>query len=322
MNRKRCNWRWVSLGLVALAGCSGADGEPDRDEDQAAVAAHPRFSGQAAYELVQRQVAFGPRVPGRQGHRAMAAWLEEYLAQRADTLVVQRFTHTTVGGDAVQLLNFLARFEVSGTRPILLLSHWDTRPVSDGADDPEVRDQPVPGANDGASGTAILLELADMMSRTPPPRSLDLLLVDGEDYGDFAVGKDVFLGSRYFAANLPEGYDPEFGVLLDMVGDRNLDIYVEGNSNRLAPAVVDRVWNIAQRLGFGDVFHRSTRHTINDDHIPLNDVGIPTIDVIDFDYPGPGNRYWHTPEDTPDKVSASSLDVVGTVMTRLIYRGM
>jgi Zn-dependent M28 family amino/carboxypeptidase len=311
----------VALACVVLAGCNGADGEPGRNPGPATVAAHPRFSGQAAYELVLRQVEFGPRVPGSEGHQAMAAWLESYLAERADTLILQRFTHIGVDGDTLPLVNFLARFEVPGSRPILLLSHWDTRPFSDQADDPADRERPVPGANDGASGTAILLELADMMSRERPPRSVDLLLVDGEDYGDFAVGKDVFLGSRYFAANLPEGYDPEFGVLLDMVGDRNLDIYVEGNSNQRAPAVVDRVWNIAQRLGFGDVFHRSTRHTINDDHIPLNDAGIPTIDIIDFDYPGPGNRYWHTPEDTPDKVAASSLEAVGSVMTRLIYRG-
>ncbi len=117
--------------------------------------------------------------------------------------------------------------------------------------------------------------------------------MDGEDYGDFVEGRDVFLGSRYFAANLPQDFDPEFGVLLDMVGDRDLDIYVEGNSNRLAPEIIDRVWNIAQRMGFGDVFHRRVDYTMNDDHIPLNEVGIPTIDVIDFDnYP-----YWHTPDD-------------------------
>lgn len=316
---KRCDWWSVALACAALAGCNGADGEPDRNSGAAATAAQPRFSGQQAFELVQRQVEFGPRVPGREGHRAMAEWVEGYLGERADTLILQRFTHVSVDGLTLPLVNFLARFEVPGSRPILLLAHWDTRPYSDQADDPADRDRPVPGANDGASGTAVLLALADLMSRERPPRSVDLLLVDGEDYGDFAVGRDVFLGSRHFAANLPEGYDPEFGVLLDMIGDRNLDIFVEGNSNQRAPAVVDRVWNIAQRLGFGDVFHRSTRHTINDDHIPLNDAGIPTINIIDFDYPGPGNRYWHTPEDTPDKVSASSLEVVGSVMTRLIF---
>jgi hypothetical protein len=309
----------AALGALALLGCGGAEGEPPRSMESLAYA--PRFNGSSAYELVKRQVEFGPRVPGTDGHRAMADWVEEYLSERADTLIVQRFTHVSVDGDTLQLFNFLARFHVPGTRPILLLAHWDTRPTSDRADDAADREKPVPGANDGASGTAVLLELASMMKQEAPPRSVDILLVDGEDYGDFGVGLDVFLGSRYFAANLLEGYNPEFGVLLDMVGDRSLDIYVEGHSNRLAPEIVDRVWGIAQRLGFGDVFHRQTRHQMNDDHIPLNDAGIPTIDVIDFDYPDQSNAYWHTPDDTPDKVSASSLGVVGAVMTRLIYVG-
>jgi len=306
-----------ALAVVALIGCGGADGQPGRsDVEQAETPSYPRFDGAAAYELVKRQVAFGPRVPGSQGHREMAAWVEDYLRARADTVILQRFTHVTVDGDTLPLINFLARFRPGAGPSVLLLAHWDTRPTADSATDPEDRDEPIPGANDGGSGTAVLLQLADMLAAAPPPRAVDLLLVDGEDYGDFAVGADVFLGSRYFAANMPEGFDPSFGVLLDMVGDRDLDIYVEGNSNRLAPEVVDRVWGIAQRLGFGDVFHRNVRHTVNDDHIPLNEAGIPTINVIDFDYQG----YWHTLEDTPDQVSASSLEVVGTVMTRLVYR--
>ncbi len=305
----------ASLLLVA-ARCGGVGGEAAEGESASAGAPYPRFDGSAAYELVQRQVDFGPRVAGTQGHRAMAAWIEEYLRERADTLIVQRFTHVSVDGDSLPMRNFLARFRPTASRPLLLLAHWDTRPMADAAYDQADRAKPVPGANDGASGTAILLELANLLAQAPPPRAVDILLVDGEDYGDFAVGEDVFVGSRYFAANLPDGYRAEYGVLLDMVGDRDLDIYVEGNSNRLAPEVVDRVWNIARRLGFGDIFHRETRHTVNDDHIPLNDAGIPTIDVIDFDY-----DYWHTPEDTPDKVTASSLGAVGTVMARLIYRG-
>lgn len=303
----------LSLWLIACGG-DGVDGE--RGNASAAEGpAYPRFDGAAAYRLIERQLAFGPRVPGTEGHRAMAAWLETFLGERADTLIVQSFEHTTVEGKTLRLFNFLARFQPDEGRPILLLAHWDTRPVSDQAYAENDRERPVPGANDGASGTAILLQLAEMMDSTPPPQAVDLLLVDGEDYGDFGVGKDVFLGSRYFAANLPPDYDPRFGVLLDMVGDRDLDIYVESHSNRLAPEVVDRVWALAGRAGFGDVFHRSVRHTVNDDHIPLNEAGIPTINVIDFDY-----AYWHTPDDTLDKVAASSLDVVGTVMSRLVYR--
>jgi Zn-dependent M28 family amino/carboxypeptidase len=311
---------WPKAALLAAAAlaaiaCGGAEGEPNRTNADT-VPAHPRFDGRSAHELVQRQVDFGPRVPGSEGHRAMADWVEGYLEARADTLIVERFVHVTVAGDTLPLVNFLARFRPQQAPTVLLLAHWDTRPYSDEAPDPADRDRPVPGANDGASGTAILLELASMLNREPPPRGVDLLLVDGEDYGDFSVDLDVFLGSRYFAANLPEGFQPEFGVLLDMVGDRDLDLYVEGYSNNYAPEVVDRVWNIAHNMGFGNVFHRSVRTSIRDDHIPLNVAGIPTINIISFPY-----AYWHTPEDTPDKVSASSLGVVGSVMTRLIYRG-
>ncbi len=309
---------FLLIGIASAGGaCQSTDGEAGARSIGSAADSVPRFDDGSAYALVKRQVEFGPRVPGTPGHRAMLAWLEEYLSARADTVIIQRFTHVTVEGVTLPLVNVLARFRPGASPPLLLLAHWDTRPRSDKATDPAERRTPVPGANDGASGTAVLLQLADMMSTTPPPRAVDVLLVDGEDYGDFGDGRDVFLGSRYFAANLADGYEPEFGVLLDMVGDRELEIYVEGNSNQLAPEVVDRVWNIAHRLGYRDVFRREIRHTINDDHIALNEVGIQTIDVIDFDY----SPYWHTPQDTPDKVSASSLGVVGAVMARLIYRG-
>lgn len=315
MKRVRLRAYTVFVLTVTVAiGCGGADGRSENDSAVPSRPSHPRFDGSAAYDLIQRQVAFGPRVPGTEGHSEMADWLEGYLRERADTLIVQRFTHVTSEGETIPLVNFLARFRPQAGPSTLLLAHWDTRPTADSALDPEDRDEPIPGANDGASGTAVLLQLADMLATTPPPRPVDLLFVDGEDYGDFGLGEDVFLGSRHFAENMPDGFDASFGVLLDMIGDRDLDIYVEGNSNRLAPEVVDRVWGLAARLGFGDIFHREVRHTIADDHIPLNEAGIPTINVIDFDY-----DYWHTLLDTTDKVSASSLEVVGTVMSRLIY---
>ncbi len=305
----------ASVVLVS-ATCGGADGEQRTNQSGNNSNPLPRFDGAAAYELVKRQVAFGPRVPGTPGHVAMADWLQEYLAERADSLVIQRFEHVAVDGETLSLMNLMARFGPSDSRPLLLLAHWDTRPFSDKAEDPADRDTPVPGANDGASGTAVLLQLAEMFRQQAPPRGVDLLFVDGEDYGDFADGRDVFLGSRHFAENLPEDYSPEYGVLLDMVGDRDLALPVEGYSNSRAPEIVDRVWGLAQRMGFGDVFRREVGSTVTDDHLPLNDAGIPTIDIIDFTYP-----YWHTPDDTPDKLSASSLGVVGSVMTRLIYRG-
>ncbi len=270
------------------------------------------FDGAGAYRAVEAQVAFGPRIPGTPGHAAQAAWLDSLLAPLADTLLVQRWTHRTAAGDSLPLVNFVARFNPSAGERILFLAHWDTRPRADG---PESRDSSaaVPGANDGASGTAVLLGVAAALRAAPPSIGVDLLFVDGEDYGVFDDKDDVLLGSRYYAANPAPGPAPLYAVLLDMVGDRDLQIYQEGNSLTGAPEVVDLVWQVARRAGHGNVFIPSLRYTITDDHLSLQAKGIRAIDVVDFDYP-----YWHTPEDTPDKVSAQSLQAVGEVALALV----
>jgi Zn-dependent M28 family amino/carboxypeptidase len=196
---------------------------------------------------------------------------------------------------------------------VLLLAHWDTRPFADKSANLAAQRQPVPGASDGASGVAVLLGVADALKANPPALGVDLLFVDGEDYGDFADSNDVLIGSRWFAAHQPAGYPPLFAVLFDMVGDKDLNIYVEGYSQAGAPEVVDRVWRTANRLGYGEIFVPQVRHSLTDDHISLQRAGIHAIDVVDFDYP-----YWHTTEDTLDKVSAASLQVVGDVAVALV----
>jgi len=268
--------------------------------------------------LLEQQVAFGPRVPGTVGHAAQLAWMRDWLAQRADRLVEQPFTHRTAAGETLQLTNLLASFRPDQERRILLLAHWDTRPTSDAARTPEERAMPVPGANDGASGTAVLLYLAELFRRDPPPIGVDILLVDGEDYGPELP--DMLLGARWFAANLPPSYSPMYGVLVDMVGDRNPRFPVEGYSAELAPHVASRVWGVAAALGYGSVFPAVIGPRIVDDHLPLNHAGIPTINIIDFEY-GPGNRYWHTPMDLPENTSAATLEIVGEVLAELVYRG-
>jgi hypothetical protein len=197
---------------------------------------------------------------------------------------------------------------------VLYVAHWDTRPIADGETDPARRAQPIPGANDGASGVALLLALADALRAVPPTVGVDLLLVDGEDYGDFTRDEDVFIGSRWFAEHLPTpGYQPLFGVVWDMIGDRDLQIFEERLSVSAAPEVVARVWGVAGALGYSSVFVPQMKYAITDDHVPLLAKGLRVIDVIDFDFPA-----HHRLDDDLSAVSVESLQRVGDVALRLV----
>jgi len=296
----------AAAACMMLAGCSG----------WRPPAPPPPFSGDSAFALLEQQVAFGPRVPGTEGHARQLAWMVEYLRERADTVWLQPFEHVTWEGDSLRLTNVFAGFRPELEDRILLVAHWDTRPTADAESDLERRLQPIPGANDGASGTAVLLRLADVLSRHSAPIGVDILLTDGEDY---ATG-DMYLGATYFATNKPREYQPLYGILLDMVGGRDARFPIEGNSRHFAPEIVDRVYGVAEQLGYGEMFPRVPGALVEDDHIPLNRAGIRTINIIDFDF-GPNNRFWHTLEDDLHNVAPEPLEAVGSVLTALIYRG-
>ena len=267
---------------------------------------------------VQTQVDFGPRIPGTEGHEAQLSWMLKLMREHAAAVVVDTFTHVTTNGDTLGLTNLLGRFAPEHSRRIVILAHWDTRPISDQASDSADQVIPVPGANDGGSGTAILLALAPLLSAQTPPVGVDILLVDGEDYGHGI--EDMLLGSRRYATTVSEEDRPVYGLLLDMVGDAEPSFPVEQISAQFANPIVQKVWRAAERLGYRDYFPTSVGPPITDDHVPLIQNGIPTANVIDFTY-GPNNSYWHTPEDTPDKVSARTLGIVGQVVVELIYSG-
>jgi glutaminyl-peptide cyclotransferase len=274
----------------------------------------PRFDADSAHALLRRQVAFGPRVAGTPGHAAQLEWMTSYLRARIDSVTVIPFTHRARDGAMLTMSNVFARFRPEQRDRILLLAHWDTRPTADM--DTERPDEPIDGANDGASGVAVLLQLADVLSRHSPPIGVDILLTDGEDYGPGEA--DMYLGAKHFAANQPPGYQPLYGILLDMVGDRDPLFPIEGNSRDMAPEVVERVWRVAEQIGLGHIFVRRSGGHITDDHIPLNRAGIRTINIIDFDY-GPGNRFWHTHHDTVENTGPAGLDAVGRVLLTLIW---
>ena len=295
------------LVLVALQGGACSPGE--------ATVPSP-FNGERALGYVRTFMDFGARVPGTDAHKRAGDWITSEMRQRADTVIEQVWTHTTQAGVKLPLRNVLARFNPMAEERLLYVTHWDSRPVADKSSTDSLRKLPTPGANDGGSGVGLFLALGDVLKQTPPGLGVDLLFVDGEDYGDFTkTPKDVLIGSRYYAAHPVSGPQPLYAVLFDLVADKDLQIFEEGNSLVGAPEVVELVWNTAKDLGYAGTFVATPKHTLIDDHLELQKTGIRAIDVVDFDYPS-----WHTKDDTIDKVSAASLQIVGDVAVALVRR--
>lgn len=296
---------FCALMLATLVAC-------DRGE---ATVSSP-FSGNAALGYVRTFMDFGPRVPGTEAHRKAGDWIVTEMRARADTVYEQTWTYKTQSGAEIPLRNIVARFNPMADERILYVTHWDSRPVAEKSATEEQKKMPTPGANDGASGVGMFMALGDVLKQTPPGVGVDLVFVDGEDFGTFTPDVDVLLGSTHFASNLPSAtYRPLFGIVWDMIGETDLRIEQEGHSINRAPEVVERVWRTAAEMGYGNVFVPSATFEITDDHIPLLDKGLRVIDVIDLAY-----DHHHTVNDTFDKVSARSLQIVGDVAWKLLQR--
>jgi hypothetical protein len=293
------------------------------------------FSGDSALAYARTQVGFGPRVPGGAGHRRAGDWIVAQMRARADSVEVQTWIHVTQRGDTLPMRNILARFRPGVPERVLYVTHWDTRPTADNDRNLGARQRPIPGANDGASGVGLFVALADALKSTPPTVGVDLLFVDGEDYGEFedasdtTKNKDVLIGSQYYASRMPPAYKPIYGVVWDMIGDKSLQLYPEGHSMSAAPEVVSRVWGTAQELGYGKYFINEPKSGITDDHLPFIRKGLRVIDVIDIDYCSDGStgctadatrNLHHTQDDTIDKISAKSLQIVGDVALTLLMK--
>lgn len=308
----------LTLALPLLAACGGGDqpaagGAAPRDA--AAARAALGFSGDSALGYIRTALAFGTRVPGSAGHTATGDWIVAQMQARGATVVEQTWSHTAADGKTLPLRNILARFNPQATTRILYVTHWDTRPIAESDPNPANRTTPIVGANDGTSGIGLFLAIADALRKQAPTVGVDLLFVDGEDYGQFDPKEvDVFLGSTHFAANPPSpGYQPVFAIVWDMIGDADLQIYQEVLSMDGAPEVVARTWRRAEELGLSNIFIPQPKYTVRDDHVPLLKAGWRAIDVIDIDFP-----HHHTLADTIDKVSAASLQAVGDVAMALI----
>lgn len=285
----------------------------------------PAFSADSTYHFIQKQLSFGPRTVGSNAHRQALQWLTNRLNYDSGNQVyIQRFTLPGYGHDTLRMANVIAAFNPGAKDRIMLCTHWDTRPRSDQDSIAAYRDKPIPGADDGASGVAVLLELAKIFHKSTPPVGVDLIFFDGEDYGKDDDLAYYFLGSRYWAQHQPvPGYKPRFGILLDMVGGVNATFLKEGMSMREDPGLVNAIWSVAGQLGYGNFFRNQVSNGISDDHVVMNQyLGFSTIDIIDHSQKNGKVHfpfYWHTHRDNIKIISRKTLHAVGSVLTHLIY---
>jgi hypothetical protein len=283
------------------------------------------FNADTAYSFVKEQVKFGPRVPNSKSQAKCAEWLVTTLKKYTSNVIVQPFTAKAFNGTTLNCKNIIASFNPKSPTRILLCSHWDSRPFADNDPDTTMHRTPIDGANDGASGVGILLEIARQLKIAPSAIGVDILLVDGEDYGapqnaGFTGTDDWALGSQYWSRypHVP-AYSARYGILLDMVGAENAVFSMEASSMYYAPDIAQKVWNIGTSIGYSDYFSTERTNAITDDHVYINQLRqIPTIDIIQHDQSTQSGfyQYWHTMKDNMAGISKPTLMAVGqTVLT-------
>lgn len=320
----------ISLALLLLTlsgfGCqSGTVSDTTQiQEEQDTLQSVPDFNADTAYRFVSEQVAFGPRVPGSEAQLNCAAWLRLQLSQNCDT--VYRQETGVIGGDQKKLrcINLIGVIHPLAKKRILLLAHWDSRPWAD-QEDPGSKTA-IDGADDGASGVAVLLELSRVLKQHPvsPDMGVDILFTDVEDYGKSEWGNDSYaLGTQYWAKNPHIAhYSARAGILLDMVGARNARFPMEGYSQQHANNVLQDVWKAAAKAGYSSYFVYESGGEITDDHVPVNEIrNIPTIDIINLPAGSPTGfgAHWHTLQDNMDIIDRSTLKAVGQTLVQYLY---
>lgn len=284
----------------------------------------PIFDENKAYDYIKKQVDYGPRVPSTKEHEACAFWLLETLKSLSDTAYFQEFETVTYDGKKHKSKNIIAKIKPANAHRIFLSAHWDTRPIAD--QDTKDMTKPILGANDGGSGVGVLLAILEAIKTQKVALGVDIVLFDIEDYGQpensgFMPMEDSYcLGSQYWAKNLSGQIIPRFGVNLDMVGGKNATFQKEAISMLYAPNLVQRVWGIADQLGYSNYFLSKEGSSITDDHFYVNSFAkIPTIDIIHTDEAKGFADYWHTHKDNMNSVDKTTLKAVGQTVLYLVY---
>ena len=321
----------ISLVLLSIVSCDNKQKSKPvtQPAPQAKQVVIPDFNADSAYNYVAKQLEFGPRVPGSEAHKQCAEWFIDFFNDKADTVYVQDFRTRLYNGNGIDGKNIIAAFNPEAKKRILLAAHWDSRPFADHDPDEKNWNTPIDGANDGASGVGVLMEIARLMKETPTNVGVDIILFDLEDYGapyylNLMTNDDWALGSQYWSKN-PHiyNYRAYFGILLDMVGAPNAKFPKEYYSQQFAPALSNDVWRIAREIGYSDYFTNELGHPINDDHIYVNvHARIPMIDIIHLENNSESSfyPYWHTVKDNIEQIDPKTLGMVGDVVVNVIYR--
>jgi glutaminyl-peptide cyclotransferase len=315
--------KWIALVMMVFLAISCGEPEPQfKFEDQGNFV--PLFSSDNAYRYIEEQVAKGPRVPGTEAHVEAKNYFRDHFRNTSGprSVFVQEF-EKEVYGETLTFFNIIASFGIEHEDRIVLAAHWDSRPRAE--EDPDDPHSPILGADDGASGVGVLMELANIFSEHDVPIGVDIILFDGEDYGEVNDLDNYFLGSRYWSQNPPvPGYSPRFGILLDMVGGEGAVFPKEGHSMNFAPSLVNEIWSIANEFGLGDLFIDERGGMISDDHVIVERyTGIPMINIIHHRVNSAGGvdfpPYWHTHKDNMEIIDQDVLQSVGDVLLELIY---
>ncbi len=325
-------YRFLAFGAMVYGAALGCGGDSPAGKEAEATATQPlfvpRFERDTAFRYVERQLSFGPRVPSTPEHRACKDWLVGMFRSMGCEVTEQPFQARTYTGSSVDGFNIMARYRPEVPRRILLAAHWDSRFMADSPLNVENSESPIPGADDGGSGVAVLLEIARQLQANPVDIGVDFLLFDAEDQGsDSSVRPDPTswcLGSQYWSRHIvPAGYRPMYGILLDMVGAKGARFTREEVSMTYAPQVVNKVWKLAQGLGYGAHFVNETSGAVTDDHYFVNTIArIPMIDIIgkSSETPTGFGSHWHTQTDDLSVIDPRTLRAVGQTLLELIYR--
>ena len=317
----------VALMMLTLCSCGSVSKQSSDASSDDKMVVVPAFDADSAYGYVAHQVAMGYRVPGTDAHKATALWLADELRRHQAQVIVQEAQVMAYNGEKLPMYNIIAQFSPENSNRILLAAHWDSRPYADRDSNADNWRQPIAGANDGASGVGVLLEIARHLGVVAPSIGVDIILFDVEDYGapEWMEGdytSSWALGSQYWASHphLP-GYKARYGVLLDMVAAPGLCFYREYFSQLYAPHVIDKVWECAHRLGYSALFVDRMGGAITDDHVYMNRAGVPSIDIIQMDVNSETGFFaqWHTIEDNMAHIDRYMLGAVGQTLMTVIY---